>query len=124
MEDGGWARRLAGIAVCGLVLPVFVGSTARAACPRWRGPSVIFGQSGERSCAKHHELLHKTTVYGPGPTICILVQQTKKAAQARACCPNALPFGISRTKTQLYSRAVESVYCNQCETFLQAQMRK
>jgi hypothetical protein len=124
MEDGGWRRRLAHIASCVSVLLVTFASTARAACPPWRGPAITVGPSGEQLCAKHHEALQKTTVYGPDPAICILVQQTKKAAKARACCPNAMPFGISRTKSRLYSRAVETSYCNQCETFVQAQVRK
>jgi hypothetical protein len=124
MEDGGWRRRLAHIAICVLVSLVASAPIARSACPPWRGAAITVGSSGERICAKHHESLLKTTVYGPDPAICILVQQTKTMAKARACCPNALPFGISRTKSRLYSRAVETSYCNQCETFVQAQVRK
>jgi hypothetical protein len=124
MEDGGWPRRLACIAICILVPLVCFASAARASCPPWRGPSVVIGPAGERVCAKHHERLQKTTVYGPDPAICILVQQTRKAAAARACSPNALPFGITRAQSRFYSRAAESFYCSQCEAFLQAQLRK
>ena len=124
MEDGGWRRQIANVALSVFVLLVVSASTAWAACPPWRGPTITVAPSGERLCAKHHELLLKTTVYGPDPAICILVQQTKTMARARACCPNALPFGISRTKSQLYSRAVDASYCNQCETFVQAHSKK
>jgi hypothetical protein len=82
------------------------------------------GQSGERLCAKHHEPLLKTTVYGPDPAICILVQPTKKAAKARACSPNALPFGVTRNRSVLYSRATETFYCRSCELFVQARVKK
>jgi len=103
-----------------LILTVCLASAATASCPPWKGPPVIIGQSGERLCAKHHEPLQTTVVYGPDPGICILVQSTKEAAKARACSPNALAFGISRTKNQLYSRAVKTSYCRQCEAFVQA----
>jgi hypothetical protein len=122
MEGGGWQRRLARIAVG---IPMLMAClAASAACPPWRGAPVTIGQSGERLCAKHHEPLQKTTVYGPDPKICILVQETKEAANARACSPNALPFGVSRTKSQLYSRVVKTSFCQECETFLQAHARK
>ena len=115
---------MARIAICVLVLIFCLTSAARAACPPWRGVPVTVGKSGERICAKHHELLQQTTVYGPDPAICILVQESKRAAKARACCPNALPLGVSPTKSQLYPRAVETFYCNQCETFVHTQARR
>ena len=121
MEDGGWRRGLAHIAIGLLVLVLSLAATA--ACPPWRGALVIIKPSGERLCGKHHEPLRKTTVYGPDPAICILVQENKAAAKARACSPNAVPFGVSRTKSQLYSRAVETFYCAQCEAFVQARAR-
>jgi hypothetical protein len=95
-------------------------SLATAATPRWRGPAITISSSGERLCAKHHVLLQPTTVYGFDPAICILVQPTRKSEKARASSPNALPFGVSRIRSQLYSRAVTSSYCRQCETFVQA----
>lgn len=107
-----------------VVLMVAFASVATASCPPWRGARVTNGRSGERLCAKHHEPLKTTTVYGPDPSICILVQSTKEAAKARACSPNALPFGISRMKSQLYSRAVQTSYCSQCEAYVQAHIRK
>jgi hypothetical protein len=122
MKVGGWQRRLASIAVGVLMLIVCL--PAFAACPPWRGAPVIIGKSGEQLCARHHEPLQRTTVYGPDPAICILVQETKEAANARGCSPNALPFGVSRTKSRLYSRAVGTSYCPHCETFVQAHSRK
>jgi hypothetical protein len=95
-------------------------SLATAGTPQWRGPAVTISSSGERLCAKHHVLLQATTVYGPDPAICILVQPTRKAEKARASSPNALPFGVSRMRSQLYSRAVTTSYCRECETFVQA----
>ena len=118
MEGEGWQRRLAYIGVS--VLMLIVCHDATAVCPPWRGARVTIGRSGEQLCAKHHEALQKATVYGPDPAICILVQETKEAAHARGCSPNALPFGVSRTKSQLYSRAVETSYCAQCEAFVRA----
>jgi hypothetical protein len=120
MADGGsrWRRR--SITICFLVSLFSVASKAPAECPPWRGASVTVGRTAERLCAKHHEVLLRTTAYGPDPAICILVQCTKAAAKARACSPNALPFGVSRAPIRLYSRAVETFYCNQCETFLEA----
>ena len=106
-----------------LIAIVCLASTAAAACPPWRGAPVITGQSGERLCAKHYEPLQATIVYGPDPAICILIQSTKEAAKARACSPNAFAFGISRTKSQLYSRAVKTSYCRQCEAFVQAHLK-
>ena len=107
-----------------LIAIVCLASTAAAAaCPPWRGAPVITGQSGERLCAKHREPLQATIVYGPDPAICILLQSIKEAAKARACSPNALAFGISRTKSQLYSRAVKTSYCRQCEAFVQAHLK-
>jgi hypothetical protein len=98
--------------------------TASAACPPWKGDPIVLGREGERLCGKHREPLRKTTVYGPDPAICILVQPTREETKARACSPNALPFGVSRTKSRLYSRAVETSYCGQCEAFLLAPARK
>ena len=106
-----------------LIAIVCLASTVAAACPPWQGAPVITGQSGERLCAKHREPLQATTVYGPDPAICILVQSTKEAAKARACSPNALAFGISRTKSQLYSRAGKTSYCRQCEVFVQVHLK-
>jgi len=106
-----------------LIAIVCLASTAAAGCPPWRGAPVITGRSGERLCAKHREPLQATIVYGPDPAICILIQSTKEAAKARACSPNALAFGISRTKSQLYSRAVKTSYCRQCEAFVQAHLK-
>ena len=121
MENGRWRRGFAHIAIGVLVLAVSLAATA--ACPPWRGAPVIIKSSGESLCGKHHELLRKTTVYGPDPAICILVQENKEAAKARACSPNAIPFGVSRTKSQLYSRAVETSYCPQCEAFVHTQAK-
>jgi hypothetical protein len=95
-------------------------SLAAAATPRWRGPAVTISASGERLCVKHHAPLQTTTVYGPDPAICILVQPIPKAEKARASSPNALPFGVSRTRRQLYSRPVNASYCRECESFVQA----
>jgi hypothetical protein len=95
-------------------------SLATAGTPQWRGPAVTISSSGERLCAKHHVLLQPATVYGPDPAICILVQPTRKAEKARASSPNALPLGVSRMRSQLYSRAVTTSYCRECETFVQA----
>ena len=122
MEDGGWRRGLAHIVLGVLMLVVSLAATA--ACPPWRGAPVIIKPSGERLCGKHREPLRKTTIYGPDPAICILVQENKEAAKARACSPNAVPFGVSRTKSQLYSRAVEISYCPQCEASVHTQARK
>jgi hypothetical protein len=99
-------------------------STATAGCPPWKGDTVVSGRDGERLCAKHREALRKATVYGPDPAICILVQPTGEQTKARACSPNALPFGIGRTKTRLYSRGLETWYCRQCESFVLAHARK
>jgi len=123
MEDGGgWKRRVA-IATCLSGLLISFPSASRAGCPPWRGPAVTVGRSGERLCAKHHEPLLKATVFGPDPTICILVQPRKEVAKARACSPNAVPFGVSRAKSVLYSRPIEVFYCSSCETFVQARSR-
>jgi hypothetical protein len=107
-----------------VVLMLTFASVARASCLPWRGARVTVGHWGEQLCAKHHESLKTTTVYGPDPGICILVQFTKEAVRARACSPNALPFGISRTKSQLYSRPVQTSFCDQCEAYVQAHVRK
>jgi hypothetical protein len=106
---------------------IFVASVAFAAtasCPPWQGPGIVIGPAGERLCAKHREPLQVTTVYGPGDGVCVLVQPTKEMAKARACSPNALPFGVSRSLNQLYSRAVETSYCSRCEANLQAHVRR
>src|SRR3954468_7806552 len=71
-----------------------------------------------------HDPPAKQSFEDNGSRSCILVQENKKTAKARACSPNALPFGVSRTKSRLYSRAVETVFCPQCEAFVQAQARK
>jgi hypothetical protein len=124
MESGGGRKRLAAVAIWILVALICFPSASRAGCPPWRGPSITMGPSGERLCAKHHDALLKATVYGPDPAICILVQPTKEAGRLRACSPNAVPFGVSRTKSLLYSRAIETFYCRSCERFVQARVRK
>lgn len=123
MEDGQARKRLAALATCLLGALICFPSAASAGCPPWRGPAVTVGRSGERLCAKHHEPLLKATVFGPDPAICILVQPTNKVAKARACSPNAVPFGVSRAKSVLYSRPIETFYCTSCETFVQARSR-
>jgi len=81
-------------------------------------------QSGERLCAKHRERLDTITVYGPGNGVCVLFQPDKRTVKARAASPNALPIGIRREKSQLYSRAVEISYCKRCEADVMASVRK
>ncbi|MEY2529325.1 MAG: hypothetical protein QOJ05_1415 [Verrucomicrobiota bacterium] len=93
-------------------------------CSSWKGPPVIIGRFGERLCAKHHQRLETTTVYGPGDGVCILFQPDKKMVKARAASPNALPIGIRQDKSQLYSRAVEVVYCKRCEAEVAGSARK
>src|SRR5689334_1554415 len=44
------------------LLLLCLASTAAAACPPWKGDSVVFGSAGEPLCAKHREPLLKTTV--------------------------------------------------------------
>jgi hypothetical protein len=105
-----------------LVLLVFLPNTGR--CSPWKGPPVIVGQSGERLCAKHRERLETITVYGPGNGICVLFQPDKRTAKARAASPNALPIGIRREKSQLYSRAMEVSFCKRCEADVMASVRK
>jgi hypothetical protein len=68
--------------------------------------------------------LEITTVYGPGDGVCILFQPDKKTAKARAASPNALPMGIRREKSQLYSRALEVSYCKRCEADVVGLVRK
>jgi hypothetical protein len=84
---------------------------------------VTLSQSGERLCAKHRERLETITVYGPGNGVCILFQPDKRSVKARAASPNALPIGIQREKSQLYSRAVEVSYCKRCEADVTASVR-
>jgi hypothetical protein len=91
-----------------------------AGSPPWRGPGVIKGSGGEQVCAKHHETLRRETVFGPGNGICVLVQPSKAMARQLARSPNALPIGIHRQQNQLYSRAVEVLYCARCEDEVQA----
>jgi hypothetical protein len=93
-------------------------------CSSWKGPPVIIGPTGERLCAKHHQRLETTTVYGPGDGVCVLFQPDKKTLKARAASPNALPIGIRRDKSQLYSRAVEVAYCKRCEADVAGSVRK
>lgn len=93
-------------------------------CSPWKGPSVIIGRSGERLCAKHQQRLETTTVYGPGDGVCILFQPDKETVKARAASPNALPIGIRRDKSQLYSRPVEVTYCKRCEADVAGSVRK
>ena len=105
-----------------LVLLVFLPTTGR--CSPWKGPPITISQSGERLCAKHRERLETITVFGPGNGVCILFQPDKRTAAARAASPNALPMGIRREKSQLYSRAVEVSYCKGCEADVMASLRK
>jgi hypothetical protein len=105
-----------------LVLLVFLPTTGR--CLPWKGPPVTVSRSGERLCAKHRERLETITVYGPGDGVCILFQPDKRTVKARAASPNALPIGICREKSQLYSRAVEVSYCKRCEADVMASVRK
>jgi hypothetical protein len=93
-------------------------------CSPWKGPPVTVSRSGERLCAKHRERLETVTVYGPAGGVCILFQPDKRTVKARAASPNALPIGIRREKSQLYSRAVEVSYCKRCETDVMASVRK
>jgi hypothetical protein len=93
-------------------------------CAPWKGPAITVSQSGERLCAKHREHLETITVYGPGNGVCILFQPDKRTAKVRAASPNALPIGIRREKSQLYSRAVEVSYCKRCEADVTASVRK
>jgi hypothetical protein len=93
-------------------------------CSPWKGPSVTVSPSGERLCAKHRERLETITVYGPGKGICVLFQPDKRTLKARAASPNALPIGIRREKSQLYSRAVEVSYCKRCEAEVMASVPK
>ena len=105
-----------------LVLVVLLPTTGR--CSPWKGLPVTVSQSGERLCAKHRERLETITVYGPGSGVCILFQPDKRTAKARAASPNALPIGVRREKSQLYSRAVEVSYCKHCEADVMASVRK
>ena len=105
-----------------LALVLFVPPTGR--CSPWKGPPVTVTQSGERVCAKHRERLETITVYGPGNGVCILFQPDKRTAKARAASPNALPMGITRQKSQLYSHPVEVSYCKRCEADVMASVRK
>jgi hypothetical protein len=105
-----------------LVLLVFLPTTGR--CAPWKGPPVTVSRSGERLCAKHRERLETITVYGPGSGVCVLLQPGKRMAKALAASPNALPIGIRREKSQLYSRAVEVSYCKRCEADVMASLRK
>jgi hypothetical protein len=104
-----------------LILVVILPTTGR--CSPWNGPPITVSPSGERLCAKHHERLETTTVYGPGNGVCILFQPDKRTAKARAASPNALPMGICREKSQLYSHAVEVSYCKRCEADVTASVR-
>lgn len=105
-----------------LALVVLVPTTGR--CSPWKEPPVTVSRSGERLCAKHWERLETITVYGPGNGVCILFQSDKRSAKVRAASPNALPIGIRREKSQLYSRAVEVSYCKRCEADVMASVRK
>jgi hypothetical protein len=105
-----------------LILAAFLPTTGR--CSPWRGPAVTVSQSGERLCAKHRERLDTITVYGPGNGVCVLFQPDKRTVKARAASPNALPIGIRREKSQLYSRPVEVSYCKRCEADVMASVRK
>lgn len=105
-----------------LVLVVVLPTTGRGS--PWKGPAVTVSRSGERLCAKHRERLETITVYGPGTAVCILFQPDKRTVKARAASPNALPIGIRRERSELYSRAVEVSYCKRCEADVMASVRK
>lgn len=107
-----------------LILIALVSLASAALGSPWRGPRVTIGPSGERLCGKHHQRLETTTVYGPGDGVCVLFQPDKRTVKARAASPNALPVGIRREKTQLYSRGVEVSYCKQCDMDVMASLRK
>jgi hypothetical protein len=105
-----------------LILVALLPSTGRSS--PWKGSAVTVSQSGERLCAKHRERLDTITVYGPSDGVCILFQPDKRTVKARAESPNALPIGIRREKSQLYSRAVEVSYCKHCEVDVMTPLRK
>lgn len=107
-----------------LILGLLLLLPATGRCSPWKGPPVTVSQSGERLCAKHRERLETITVYGPGNGICVLVQPDKRTVKARAASPNALPIGISRDKSPIYSRAMEVSYCKRCEADVMASVRK
>jgi hypothetical protein len=98
-----------------IVLTLMLACAASAGSPPWHGPPIITGKAGEQLCAKHREPLQRITIFGPAAGVCILFQPSKQAARQLARSPNALPFGISRAKSLLYSRPVETSYCVQCE---------
>jgi hypothetical protein len=112
-----------GAVVAGLLLMAFV-DEARAGSRTWRGAPVIMGSSGEQLCAKHHEALQRTTVFGPGGGVCVLVQPSKKFVWQLARSPNALRFDVHRKADVLYSRAVEVWYCVRCEEEVQRAIRE
>jgi hypothetical protein len=97
---------------------------AANAAPRWQGPSVITGHSGEQLCAKHHQPLERVTMFGPGDGICVLVQPSKAWSRQIARSPNALPFALHRKSDLLYSRAVQVSYCVRCEEEVQKAIGK
>lgn len=107
-----------------LFLAVFLAMPSVAECSPWRGAGVIIGRAGERLCAKHHQQLTTTTVYGPADGVCVLLQPNKRTAKVRAASPNAFPLGVTRQKTPLYSRAAEVSYCARCEADVIAAARK
>jgi hypothetical protein len=107
-----------------LILVLLVSLPSAGHCSPWKRPPITISQSGERLCAKHRERLETITVFGPANGVCILFQPDKRTVTARAASPNALPMGIRREKSQLYSRAVEVSYCKRCEVDVMASMRK
>jgi hypothetical protein len=107
-----------------VLLLTAMASLASAGSRPWRGAPVIAGSSGEKICAKHHELLQRTTVFGLGGGVCVLVQPSKKFTWQAARSPNALPFGIRRKADVLYSRAVEVSYCVRCDEEVERAVRK
>ncbi|MEP6810557.1 MAG: hypothetical protein ABI992_09965 [Chthoniobacterales bacterium] len=106
------------------LLLIFSTTLAHASCPRWRGPARMSGAGGEVRCAKHREALQELTIYGPGGGVCILFQPTKEMMQARACSPNALPLGVERKRSELYSRPTQVWFCARCEAEVQAQLKR
>jgi hypothetical protein len=97
---------------------------AHGGSPLRQGPAVITGNSGEQLCAKHHQPLQPTTMFGPGDGVCVLVQPSKAWSRQIAHSPNALPFALHRKAGLLYSRAVQVSYCFRCEEEVQRAIGK
>jgi hypothetical protein len=110
--------------ICILLLMLSFACAADAGSPRWQGPPVITGSSGEKVCAKHHQPLQLVTVFGPGNGICVLVQPSKPWSRQVARSPNALNFALHRKANLLYSRAVQVWYCVRCEKEMQRAISK